>query len=145
MWNELNTTKEIKDFMIEVNYFHDSCIKEVKYTSGAYVDKELYMQPVNSLRVLSIIIQRQFKENSMIELEFRGLKFFDLYPVGEEYTCEISNSSLFVKDGYIYWCDDDFSSANERRYEKTVVCASNLRWRPIFGHMGNEDYFSCCK
>lgn len=50
--------------------FHDSCLKELKYISGAYVNDELSMLPVNNQRVLSMIIQRQFKNPSVVEMQF---------------------------------------------------------------------------
>ena len=38
MWKELRTQHEIDNFMKEIIGFHDSCIKEIKYSSGAYVE-----------------------------------------------------------------------------------------------------------
>ena len=38
MWKELRTQHEIDSFMKEIIGFHDSCIKEIKYSSGAYVE-----------------------------------------------------------------------------------------------------------
>lgn len=61
--------------MYRMGSFHDSCLKEMKYISGAYVDEELSMLPVNSKRMLSVIIQRQFENPSAIELQFVGLKY----------------------------------------------------------------------
>lgn len=42
----------------------------------------------------------------MIEMEFAGLKYLNLSPVDEQYTCEIFGSTLLIKDRDIYWCDD---------------------------------------
>ena len=41
MWKELRTQHEIDNFMKEIIGFHDSCIKEIKYSSGAYVETNL--------------------------------------------------------------------------------------------------------
>lgn len=60
MWKELRTQHEIDNFMKEIIGFHDSCIKEIKYSSGAYVEKNLSMSPVNTKRTLTVLIQRQF-------------------------------------------------------------------------------------
>ena len=35
MWNKINDYNDIENFMNVVNSFHDSCIKELKYLSGA--------------------------------------------------------------------------------------------------------------
>ena len=40
MWKELHTQHEIDNFMKEIIGFHDSCIKEIKYSSGAYVARK---------------------------------------------------------------------------------------------------------
>lgn len=73
----------------------------MRYYSEAYVDDNLAMYPINAKRILNIIIQRQFKELSMIELQFVGLKYLSLFPTDEEYTCEILDSKMLIKDGYI--------------------------------------------
>ena len=87
MWNEVLDKNDLQCFMNEIGYFHDSCIKEMRYLSGAYVDDDLAMHPVNDKRILNVIIQRQFEDVSMIEMQFIGLKCLKLFPIDEEYTC----------------------------------------------------------
>ena len=84
MWNSISSEQDLSILMSTVCAFHDSCIKEIKYTSGAYVDNDLTMYPVNDLRALKMIIQRQFDNPSAIELEFLGLKYFRLSPCDEQ-------------------------------------------------------------
>lgn len=142
MWNEINDNKDIMNLMERVFFFHDSCIKELKYLSGAYVDEELSMYPINEHRVLRVIIQRQFDDISMIELEFSGIKYLKLFPNDEKYTCEILDSTLVIKGNYIYWCDcGDLSETDLDNYTGTSICASKLRWRPISGCMGSEEFY----
>ena len=43
MWNEISTDDDVLKFMEAVCFFHDSCIKEMSYVSGAYVDVNLSM------------------------------------------------------------------------------------------------------
>ena len=71
-WNEITDENSLKEFMERVSFFHDSCIKEMHYLSGAYVNENLDMYPVNDRRILRVIIQRQYEEDSMIEMEFQG-------------------------------------------------------------------------
>ncbi len=42
MWETIHTSVEILKFMENVCYFHDSCIKEISYISGAYVDEKTF-------------------------------------------------------------------------------------------------------
>ena len=81
MWNDIRDEKTLEEFMESMDFFHDSCMKEMKYVSGAYVEEDLGMYPVNDRRILNVIIQRQYEENSMIEMEFSGMKYLQLKPV----------------------------------------------------------------
>lgn len=39
MWNDIANENDLKNFMDAMYGFHDSCIKEIKYISGAYVNE----------------------------------------------------------------------------------------------------------
>ena len=142
MWNKIVTNDDILQFMEEVCYFHDSCIKEISYLSGAYVNDNLSMYPINNRRVLRVAIQRQYERNSMIEMEFHGLKILKLVPLDEDYTCEILDSTMLIKDGNLYWCDcGNLSESDLDDYEGALICASKLRWRSIENHMGEKEFY----
>lgn len=142
MWQEISSNDDIRQFMEKMWYFHDSCIKEICYLSGAYVNDNFSMYPLNSRRVLRVVIQRQCKSDSMIEMEFHGLKYLKLFPVDESYTCEISDSTMIMKDENIYWCDSgDLSESDSDDYIGTLICASKLRWRSIENHMGGKEFY----
>ena len=96
MWNDIANEKDLHGFMDAMYGFHDSCIKEFKYISGAYVNEKLSMSPVNSQRILSMIIQRQFENPSVVEMQFVGLKYFKLFPNDENYTCEILDATMIL-------------------------------------------------
>jgi len=142
MWQSLNTDFELQTFMDEMSGFHDACIKEIAYLSGAYVNADLSMHPFNDRGVLRVLIQRQIGSHAMVEMEFGGLKYLKLFPVdADRFTCEISGSSLFLKDGLIYWSDEpDIIEANLGD-DVTIICAKTLRWRPIEGHMGPAEFY----
>ena len=134
MWKELRTQHEIDNFMKEIIGFHDSCIKEIKYSSGAYV--------VNTKRTLTVLIQRQFEDISALELEFSELEYISMYPVKQDYTCEILNASFFVKDGLIYWCDNgDVKEDDIHNYKGTVICSKKVRWRNASELIGKRDFY----
>ena len=142
MWNEITSQEKIQEFLEYINHFHDSCIKELKYISGAYVTERRSMYPVNDRRTLNVLIQSQYAGCSMVELEYRGLKHLRLFPADERYTCEILDSTLVLYNGDIYWTDSgDVSMEELDDYEGTVVCATELRWRPIEGYLGNRELY----
>ncbi len=142
MWNSISNKEEMETFLQKIGWFHDSCIKEINYLSGAYVDKNLEMYPVNDRRVLKVIIQRQSEELSMFEMEFIGLKALKLFPEDDQFTCEILDSTMILDKECIYWCD--MGGLMERdlwQYTGTMICASGFRWRQIENHMGKEEFY----
>lgn len=142
MWNEINNYKDLNSFM-DMNYgFHDSCVKELKYISGAYVNEDLSMHPINDQRLLKIIIQRQFKNPSAIELEFIGLKYIRMFPNEEDYTSEILDATMILKKDCIYWCDcGGLSEADLESYKGTIICASKARWRVADEYIGSKEVY----
>ena len=142
MWYEISSVREINDFMKKINSFHDCCIKELKYSSGAYVNDRYEMYPVNDKQILNVVFQCQSEGNGMFEMEFQGLKYLKLLPLDETYTCEILDATMFMQNKLIYWCDcGGLSEADLDDYMGTVLCAEKLRWRPIINHMGSGELY----
>jgi hypothetical protein len=145
IWNEITTQEEIDGFMKVVWGFHDTCLKEMKYVSGAYLSKEHHgMYPVNNKRILNVIFQGNFKNLSVsaIEVEFIGLRYLSLRPDDEYYTCEILGATMAKKENYIYWCDlDGLPDDNYDRYECTVICSERFRWRRADEFLGEDEEF----
>ena len=106
MWNEIMTETDARKFVSRVYGFHDSCIKELNYVSGAYVAEDFGMYPLNTKRCLKLIIQSQMETVGTIEMEFSGVDFFSMRPCSEEWTCEILEASLVIKEGRIWWYDE---------------------------------------
>lgn len=100
MWNKISSKEDISALMNRMYSFHDSCIKEMHYISGAYTTAEKSMYPINDRRTLRVLIQSQIDSSAAIELEFSGLISLSLRPTDEKYTCEILEASLEEKDGY---------------------------------------------
>lgn len=142
MWNEITTEKELNSFLDVMCYFHDSCLKEIKYISGAYVNEKLSMSAVNNQRTLSMIVQRQFKNPSVVEMQFAGLKYLKLFPSDENYTCEILDATMILKEDYIYWCDcGGLSEKDIESYTGTTICASKVRWRAVDEYIGAKEIY----
>lgn len=134
MWTELKTEEELAAFMNQVCGFHDSVLKELSCVSGAYVDEDLNMHPVDDKACLHMLIQRQDETLPALELEFSGLQELRLYPTDPAYTSEILDAALFLWDGLICWCDcGDIGPEYFDDYRGTSVRAKSLRWRPVTG------------
>ena len=142
MWHSVHTEDDITFLMETGGYFHDSCLKELKYVSGAYVNNDLSMHPINDMRELKMIIQRQDDNPSAIELVFSGLNYCKLFPSNEQFTCEILDATLLWKDGNILWADCGGLSLEEiEKYDGTVISATGLRWRAVSEWTGCEEVY----
>ncbi len=130
-WHEINTEEQLNDFLDIYGGFHDSCIKELKYLSGAFVNQNLDMYPVNDQRKLHIIFQRQNELLTAIEIEFSGLLRLNLIPNNAFHTCEILDVSMFFEDGKIYWGDSNWFKEQRELYRGTWLCAEKARWREV--------------
>lgn len=123
--------------------FHDGCIKEMRYVSGAFVDPERWMHPTNDKRELRVVIQSQSEAVGAVELVFQRLRFLKLFPVDETCSCEIHDSKLVFRHGFVYWCDSaDVRDEDLDTYEGTVVCAEALQWRRLDPRLGKEPFYS---
>lgn len=143
MWCDIKTQNDAINFMKMTHCFHDSCIKEIKYVSGAYVDDDLSMYPINDKRLLKIIVQSQFENLSVIEMEFTGLKYMKLFPVDNTYTCEIHGATMLINNNCIYWCDEENLTQEEIDiYGGNSICASGVKWRVAKEYLGKKEVYT---
>lgn len=140
-WNEISTPRDLETLMATFGRFHDSCIKELKYISGAFVSSDLNINPINSVRKVRVIFQRQYKAPTAIEMEFLGLLNLNLSPVDENFTCELQGAAMFISSDKIYWYDCDEIENPTEEYNGTWICAGKTRWRIADEYIGNEEIY----
>ena len=141
MWNEIITQSDIDNLMKKYGHFHDSCVKEMKYLSGAFVDPDLSMYALSDKRILKILIQRQYREPTTIELEFSGLIKLSLPPYGDGLSSELFEAVMFIEDEIIYWGDSYWFTDKRSEYDGTWVSAKKARWRIADQYIGNEEVY----
>ena len=106
------------------------------------MNEKLNTSPVNSQRILSVIIQRQFEDPSAVEMQFVGLKYLRLFPNNENYTCEILDATMILKEDCIYWGDcGGLSEKDMESYTGTTICASKVRWRAADEYLGAKEVY----
>jgi len=162
MWNEIRNESDLHAFMEKHYDFHDSCIKELKYISGAYAT-ETGLHPLNDQRILRVIFQGKFKDANVIEMEFIGLKRLSFLPTDEKYDCIIFEATMFFQDRCIYWCNWKLSESelinpgeiqikpqhlpsnyyehDSDGYSLILICASRVRWRAADEYLGPEEVY----
>lgn len=131
MWSSICNEHDLTEFLKIYDYFHDSCLTELRYVSGAFVSNDLAMHPINDKRKLYVIFQRQSEKNMSVEMEFSGLTKLCLNPENPAYTCEICDISLFFENGKIYWGDSSDFAGQRENYQGTWLCADRAKWRMV--------------
>lgn len=143
----LTNENDIENFMKLYGYFHDSCIKELKYESGMYVNSNLSMQPINDKRNLNIIFQRQFSTFSTIEMVFEGLVCLHLNPSSSDMDGIINSAYMCIKDGEVLWLDsDNFNKEiDSKELNKlsniTWIKAENVKYRIMDNYLGEDQIY----
>ena len=141
VWNKVETKDHVDALMKTFGCFHDSCIKEIRYISGAFVDKDLSMNPVNNMRIVDVVFQRQYENPTVIIVRFIGLNIMQLIPNNDDYTCEIQNADMFINNGNIYWVDCCGVANDLDRYEGTWLSADKIEWIIADSYIGNEEVY----
>lgn len=143
-WTEVKDKKDIDYLMKEYCAFHDSCLVELNYKSGTFVDNEGSMAlGAADDRELYMIFQSQCIKN-VLELCFNGVKSFHVAGWQEHYLCDIFNCTLDIRndlvegkdDNLIIWADYEGFNPKEgatgnalSEPMSTYVIARNLKWR----------------
>ena len=143
MWNTISSKEDLDSFISVFGGFHDSCLKEMKYNSGAYVANDLSMYPYNKERLLRLIFQRQYDNPAAIEMEVSGLIIMRLsLKDADLYTCEILGATMIMAEDRIYWCDcAGVSEEDLMNYEGILICGSQIRWRPLEERIGKGEVY----
>lgn len=120
---------DIDELMSEFDSFHDSCIKEISYESGSYVDKDRAMYPFDDKRGLTIVFQSQGAAFRTVELKFEGLIRLNLLPRKENYDSIIFEASLIEQNGVYYWSEwGNFNLNEENDSFGTWLAAKKVSW-----------------
>jgi hypothetical protein len=124
-WKNLETQSDIDELMQSLDNFHDSCIKDLKYTSGTYVDEDFSMI-MNTDPVVNLFIQRQSEFMTTIEFCLEGVSQFHINNSLDS-TLEIFEASFFEKEGNFYWhSSDDIEDESATSF----VC-KKIKWREL--------------
>jgi len=132
-WCVIKNQDDAASLMTLLGGFHDECLREAHLWTGHWVSKDLSMTCSDSLdNCIRILVQRQFKDPSAIELLFEEVTRFNLVPSPENYESIIFEATLLVQNGTIYWTPNvGWWPESPSRDEVTWVSAKRLRWRRV--------------
>ena len=132
-WYVIKNQGDAASLMTLLGGFHDGCLREAHLWTGHWVPKDLSMTCSDSLdNCIRILVQRQFKDPSAIELLFEEVTRFNLVPTPENYESIISSATLLVQGSTAYWSPTEgWWPDSPSRDEVTWVSAKRLRWRRV--------------
>lgn len=128
----INSQSSIDELMKTFNGFHDSCITEIHYVSGAHVNENRAINPFDSIRTVTIIFQSQCAVTRTIEIKFENVVRLNLCPKTEMQDAVIYGASIFRCNNLLYWsslCDIEISELGKADF--TWISAEKISWRII--------------
>ncbi len=105
--------------------FHDSCLRDVHISTREFVDEELAMS-FDNIITGTLLFQRQFKNNPVLELKFEDINRFNFNPAGL-YDGVIYEASFKKVNDLFYWSDEmDWEIGD---VEANWISANKVLWR----------------
>src|ERR1700754_3059781 len=105
-WSRVQSNADAELLLKQFGRFHDSCIHELHLWTDHWVAPSLSMSVSADLDTrVRMVIQRQFKPLSALELVFEEVTRLTVVPSPENYGSEIFEATLLVEDGLIYFAD----------------------------------------
>jgi DNA-directed RNA polymerase subunit N (RpoN/RPB10) len=135
MWKEIKDQKDIDEVLDNFGYFHDSCLRDIYISTREYIDEKLAMHFDNKLTA-SLLFQRQFKPNTVIELKFEDIERFNFLPFNETENPVIYDATLMIINGIFYWAD--FSEWKIGNNDSIWISGKKLFWRQRLELIGNK-------
>jgi hypothetical protein len=126
MWTEIKEQSDIDKLMELYNNFHDSCLRDIYISTREFIDEKRTMHFDNKLTA-SLLFQRQFKQNAVLELKFEDIDHFSFNPwdIGEY--AVILDATLITKNGLFYWAD--FAGWEIGDNEAIWISGKKLFWK----------------
>jgi hypothetical protein len=126
MWTEIKEQSDIDKIMELYGNFHDSCLRDIYISTREFVDEKRAMHFDNKLTA-SLLFQRQFKQNTVLELKFEDIDHFNFNPLDKGEYAVILDATLITKSGLFYWAD--FAGWEIGDNEAIWISGKKLFWR----------------
>lgn len=127
-WSYLRSQNDIDDLMKRFHGFHDSVLVDASYTSGSYVDNDNAMYCMDTIRTMHMKFDSQWSDS--IELVFSGVLDSRLKPAEDNYTSNLFDASIILKDETIYFFTAYVKEVDES-FNGTWIKSLEVRWRYV--------------
>lgn len=134
MWTEIKSQNDIDQILKTFGYFHDSCLRDIYISTREFIDTNLAMSFENKI-IATLLFQRQFNPNPVIELKFEEVERFNFLPFKENESAVIYDATLKLDDGLFYWADFEGWELDDN--DSIWICGRKLYWRTRPELLGN--------
>lgn len=138
-WIEIQSQSDAAALMRSFGGFHDCCLREAHIWTEHSVGDDLAMTCSGNFDTKArILVQRQNRDPSAIELLFGEVTRFNLAPTPDNYDSIIFGAILLVQDGLIHWSpNEDWTQEACDPNTMSWVSARKLWWREASDLMGD--------
>ena len=142
-WIPLTSQADLDQLTLTFGDFHDGCLREVHIWTESFVDTEMRMSVASDLDTrVRLLIQRQWRDPSAIELLFEEVTTLHLRPSQQNYDSIIMCALMLLRDGDFYWAEDaDWSLESPKRDDVTWIAAKKVSWRDVSEWMGPDLHY----
>lgn len=131
---EIKDEEQLHNFLDNVWKFHDGVISQAKYISGSLGSKEGTTPFDDNPRILLRIEGCNYKNTTIdgVELLFEGLMKFFVSPVKEDYTTNIFEANIVLKNNKFVFVNDTSNDVGKIDTEQSGCChvmAEKLSYR----------------
>ena len=121
LWNEIITQEDVKTFNNIFGEFHDSCLKEMCFSSGGYVSADLGM--------------------AVTEVEFSNIVQINIKPASQNNGVDIIRTHLYLEDEMFFWSEKDYQFWRKDKDRCTWIASKAVKWRVRDELLGEEKVY----
>jgi hypothetical protein len=142
-WMRVQTQSDADELLRQFGDFHDGVLREAHLWTEHWVSNDLAMAIGLGLDTrLRMVVQRQWRPISAIELLFEEITRLNVVPSPENYEASIQAATLYVDGPTIFWADlANWRPGESDSDEVTWVSAGRLHWRDASEWMGESLHY----
>lgn len=143
-WDELKDQKDLDNLMNLFGRFHDSCIKEMYMWTDHHVNEDLSMSISGDRdHRVRLLIQRQYRDPSVIELLFEEVTQIFITPSPENFDSIIYGAKFMHINEIFYWADNgNWDPNGDCKYGSVNwISAKKVKWRDASDWMGETNRY----
>jgi hypothetical protein len=138
--NRIRSKADIDNLLTAFGGFHDGCLREAHIWTESWVAPDLRMHCASDLDTrIRLLVQRQGRDPSAIELVFEQVVTFHLQPSPQNYDSISFEATMLLDGDTYYWAEaSGWSYTADNRDAVTWIAAKKVSWRDVSDWMGAD-------